>query len=316
MHSNNRLGLLASAVFLTMSLLVPAPFALAQSNNPVPIINDPLVPTTVAPGGSGFTLTVHGTGFVPGSVVNWNGSPRVTAYVSAAQLTATIPSSDIAAPSTASITVTSPGGGISNVAFLPMTVPNLAAAFAGPIFQGVGSPRFVWAGDLNKDGKIDLAVTDQYVGVVSIFLGNGDGTFQPPVDYPVGVAPDSVAAGDLNGDGITDLVVAGQNSDEVSVLLGNGDGTFQSPVSYAAGHGPQSVTLADFDGDGKLDIAVANYIGGYTSGYNISILLGDGDGTFQPALQYGSTDLPVTGLAVGDFNGDGKLEPSGACLLV
>src|SRR5215467_4995367 len=109
----NRLGVIVIAVAL-ISLITPA-FAAAQ--NPVPFVNNPLVPTSVAPGGPSFTLTVNGTGFVASSVVNWNGSPRATTFVSSKQLTATILAADIATPNTGSVTVVSPGpgGGTSNL---------------------------------------------------------------------------------------------------------------------------------------------------------------------------------------------------------
>ncbi|MGA2696369.1 MAG: hypothetical protein ABSE92_09920, partial [Terriglobales bacterium] len=96
------------------------------ANNPVPFVNQPLVPASVAPGGNNFQLTVNGTGFVSGSTVNWNGSPRATSFVNQGQLTATILSTDIATASTASITVTSPapGGGASSVVFLPVRNPS------------------------------------------------------------------------------------------------------------------------------------------------------------------------------------------------
>src|SRR5439155_639717 len=89
--------------------------------NPVPLINQPLVPDAIAPGGAGFTLTVNGTGFVSGSVVNWNASARATTFVSNSQLTVSILVSDIAIASTASVTVvnSSPGGGESNAVFFP-----------------------------------------------------------------------------------------------------------------------------------------------------------------------------------------------------
>ena len=102
--------------------------ALAQIN-PVPLINQPLVPDAVAPGGPAFTLTVNGTGFVSSSVVNWNGSQRVTTYGSSSQLTAAITVADIANAGTASVTVVNPtpGGGTSNVAFLSITNPTTTA---------------------------------------------------------------------------------------------------------------------------------------------------------------------------------------------
>jgi hypothetical protein len=91
-------------------------------------------------------------------------------------------------------------------------------------------------GDFNRDGNLDLTITlfsrDR---TVSILLGNGDGTFQAPVNYGVGVSPFSVATGDFNGDGELDLAVANEGSDTVSILLGNGDGTFQTAKEYTVG---------------------------------------------------------------------------------
>src|ERR1035438_1199136 len=85
------------AAFTLITLLATALFG---QSNPVPFVNQPLVPTTVAPGSSGFNLTVNGTGFVSGSVVNWNGSPRTTTFVTASQLTASISATDVAVANT------------------------------------------------------------------------------------------------------------------------------------------------------------------------------------------------------------------------
>jgi hypothetical protein len=97
----------------------------ASAANPVPQIDNPLVPTSAAPGGPAFTLTVHGSGFVSASVVNWNGSPRTTTFVSPGEVTAAIPASDIATATTAAVTVTNPapGGGLSNPAYFEVTTP-------------------------------------------------------------------------------------------------------------------------------------------------------------------------------------------------
>ncbi len=224
---------LGAALVLLSALGVTSP-ASAGTTNPVPFINQPLVPDVVTPGGMGFTLTVNGTGFVMGSVVNWNGRARGTMFVSSSKLTATILASDTATPRTASVTVLSPGpgGGTSNVAFFEVTVSTSAIGFIPSSFDAGTSAFAVATGDFNGDGKLDVVVANASSNNVSVLLGNGDGTFQAPVDYPTGSQPSSVAVGDFNGDGKLDLAVANQNcpsfpcgAGSVSILLGNGDGT-------------------------------------------------------------------------------------------
>jgi len=284
-----------------------APIQLAAAN-PVPLINQPLVPDAIAPGGAGFTLAVNGTGFVAGAVVNWNGSGRATTFVSGSELTATILATDIAAPHTASITVVNPtpGGGTSNVVFFDV-IPPVAAIYLGTptVFDTGANLASVATGDFNGDGKLDLAAANNGSNTVSVLLGNGDGTFQPRVDYPTGVNPGTIAVGDFNGDGKLDLAVSNWFDNTVSILLGNGDGTFQPHVDYGTGVGPAIVEAGDFNGDGHLDLALACYNG--LAGDTVSVLLGNGDGTFQPHADY-PTDTWPSGLAIGDFNGDGKLD--------
>ena len=125
----SRILMLIAAMTLFVTLVIPIQLAaqaqLGAQTNPVPLINQPLVPDAVAPGGSDFQLTVNGTGFVSGSLVNWNGSALATTFVSGSQLTATVPSSDTGKASTASVTVfnPSPGGGTSNVIFFAVHLP-------------------------------------------------------------------------------------------------------------------------------------------------------------------------------------------------
>jgi hypothetical protein len=197
---------LASVFSLLIALTVLSGIALAQK--PVPLINQPLVPDTAVPGGKGFTLTVNGTGFVSGSTVNWNGSALATTFVSGSQLTATVPASDIVKASTASITVVNPGpgGGTSNAAFFPVTLP-ISIALHGTEVTTLSGPETVATGDFNGDGKLDLAVGENGSNSVSILLGNGNGTFRAQVDYAVGLGPSSVVVGDFNGDGKLDLAV-------------------------------------------------------------------------------------------------------------
>lgn len=190
------------------------------------------------------------------------------------------------------------------------------AAWAGNLFGGpINSPagQYPWAlaaGDFNRDGKMDLAVTNNNPNTngdthVKILLGEGNGLFQAPVGYRVGYQPFWVGTGDFNGDGSLDLAVTcyGVGPKALYVLLSNDDGTFQPRVRYRSGEGSLQAALGDFNGDGKLDLAVAN-LG--TPGF-VSVLLGNGDGTFQAQLKTKVVRSPGL-IAAGDLNGDGKLD--------
>jgi hypothetical protein len=158
------------------------------------------------------------------------------------------------------------------------------------------------AADFNRDGHLDLAVLNSSTDTVSILLGNGDGTFQPPVTYATGDTPTGLAVGDFNGDGIPDLAAVNYLGNTVSILLGNGDGTFKPQVQYVTGTNPVAAAVGDFNGDGKLDLATTD-----SSSNTVSVLLGNGDGTIHAHVDY-ATGISPTDLVAGDFNGDGKLD--------
>ena len=294
-----------SLVIHLIAAIVLAVTAAAQ--NPVPSTNQPLVPEAVATGGVGFTLTVNGTGFVPASVVSWNGSPRATTYVSGSKLTAMILTSDIAVPSTATVTVSnpSPGGGISDPLFFPISAPETSVSFSQSDFLSAGGNIQVVTADFDGDGKLDLASADYYDGTIRIFFGNGDGTFRMGRTYSACFAH-ALAVGDFNRDNIPDLAVADAGCGEVTILLGKGDGTFTEGGSFSTGgsgtFAPYSVAVADFNADGNLDLVTADEILN-----TVSVLIGNGDGTFQGHVDY-ATGPDSRKVVTGDFNGDGHLD--------
>jgi hypothetical protein len=173
--------------------------------------------------------------------------------------------------------------------------------------------------DVNGDGKPDLIVTyttgtfPSVSGVVAVLLGNGDGTFQPPRTISLGERFNSVAVADVNGDGKPDLIVTYpgaflSNSGTVTVLLGNGDGSFQQPRTFATGATGRATAVGDINGDGRPDLVVVGGNSGSPTYTSISVLLGNGDGSFQPQRNFvlRGVDLPSVRLA--DVNGDGRLD--------
>jgi hypothetical protein len=214
-------------------------------------------------------------------------------------------------------------------------VPDVTAAFVGGhagVLLGSGDGTFakpltindvrldddptgLTLADFNGDSVLDLAVGRsgnfrEDPGDVSVLLGNGDGTFQLPLVFRAGNVPSWVTAGDFNRDGVSDLVVTNPWDNTVSLALGNGDGTFQAPRSFATGFYPRSIAVSDFNTDGNLDLAVANdglttcSPGCSSSPGSVLVLLGNGDGTFQPAMTLAGVDRNYH-VAAGDFNGDG-----------
>jgi hypothetical protein len=165
-------------------------------------------------------------------------------------------------------------------------------------------------GDFNNDGNMDLVLVSEGFSAF-IYLGVGDGTFQNPLLVPTGISSRAVIVRDFNQDGNEDLAVANGCIDPacttggIDILLGNGDGTFQPPVGFAVPAIPTSIVAGDFSGDGILDIAVCSQGNGI--GY-VSVLIGNGDGTFQPAVTLNFSGTRSTDIVAADFNGDGVLD--------
>jgi FG-GAP-like repeat/Immunoglobulin I-set domain len=156
---------------------------------------------------------------------------------------------------------------------------------------------------LDPGPTLDLAGTngdccDQSFDTVLVLHGNGDGSFQTPVEYPTGSRPAGLAAGFLNGDKAADLVVANSNDTNLTILLNDGNGGFQ-PTLIGIGWSPAAVTMGDFDNDGKTDVATVN-----PGSSNASVLLGTGDGGFQAPVTYPAPGSSA-GIAAVNFGGQG-----------
>ena len=208
------------------------------------------------------------------------------------------------------------GGDLRGIGIIDLVVANNLGGNAS-VFLGNGdgtfqpfvnynadvNPKSVALGFLNNDNHLDLVVANHNTNDVSVLMGNGDGTFQTAVNYPVGIDPRHVLIYDFNKDGKMDLITANGGEFTVSVLYGNGDGTFQPQVKYTVNASPRWLAVADYNNDGILDVATSNYDGG-----NVSILLGTGSSVSGQAFLT-HQDIAVgknpTGLAAGDFNGDG-----------
>jgi hypothetical protein len=201
---------------------------------------------------------------------------------------------------------------VSDVAIL---LNNGHGIFGAPSFYSVGdSPQTLVTGEFNGDGFLDLATSDYFEGDVAVLLGKGNGTFAKSQSFGTGVDPVSLAAGDFKGDGRVDLVTLQDDepltqtvSGRVILLTGNGDGTFHAPGTVplrTAGMGTYGVVTGDFNRDGRLDVVTVNNISD-----DLSVLLGNGDGTFQAArtISLGAGTQP-NAVATGDFNGDGRLD--------
>ncbi|MGA2418670.1 MAG: FG-GAP-like repeat-containing protein [Candidatus Acidiferrum sp.] len=254
-------------------------------------------------------LAVTGAGFVSGSTVNLDGSPRTTTFVSSSKLTANISAADLVDARTVTVTVVSPGpgGGISNAqsysiaTFLQqLSWSSLSVVRNEPITSPLA------AGDFTDDGYQDIA--GAIGSVIYVLPGNGDGTFQSPhgTQGPSGSTITSVNVVDVNGDGRLDLIVTGSKSSTVSfvaTMVGNGDGTFQLPIEtdFSGVHFPSRPIVADLNGDGVLDLA-------YTSASGVQTILGNGDGTFRTGPSTAISQIGLGVVAVGDFNNDGIVD--------
>lgn len=205
---------------------------------------------------------------------------------------------------------------------------NLGAGAFGPATSFAASVGEIALGDMNRDGKLDVVAVSRDVWVfpgVSVFLGNGDGTFHLAATVPVELMENDVALGDLDGDGLLDVAVPhGRSLEEHpcwSVLGGNGDGTLDSPIGYGPcgvthpgilaivdpdGDGvaevlPDVFQTRDLNGDGRLDL-VAGF-----NGTAVTVRLGQPGGTLSPAQSF-RAGRAISDIAIADFDLDGALD--------
>jgi hypothetical protein len=186
---------------------------------------------------------------------------------------------------------------------------NPDGTFGAPVTFDVGASgvQAVAIGDFNGDGQNDVAVTT-FSGA-AIMLGDGHGNLGTSRLFPAGSLPAALLAADFNGDHKKDLAIVNAGTNDVSILLGNGDGSFKPAQTFPVGQGPLGVAVGDFNGDGNLDLAVSDsnqFFGAQgLNGNTVAILLGVGNGGFQPPTFIAVASGPL-GIAVSDFNRDGK----------
>src|SRR5216683_3265198 len=177
----------------------------------------------------------------------------------------------------------------------------------GSPFPAGDHPNDIAVGDVNGDGKLDLAFANHDTHYITVLLGDGRGGFAPAPKSPFTVNsrphPHGIAFGDFNGDHNLDFVIDDWGNNRVTVVFGDGKGNFAAPgVSFTVGQMPyQRVRAADVNKDGFADVITTNFESG-----DVTVLLGDGKGGFSqpPGSPFKSGKLPV-GVAVGDTNGDG-----------
>ncbi len=190
------------------------------------------------------------------------------------------------------------------------------------ITRGVTSVRAMASGDFNGDGKLDQIVHGYYVinnvvtFAISFMAGNGNGTFLAPVltsGVQNGMSAESIATGDFNGDGKLDVALTTGNNALITIALGNGDGTFGTitTINVAPGYWTSGLAVADFNADGRPDVAVSSMAP--TNGGVVSVLLGNGNGTFAPAITTGQVGSSPTRIVAADLNADGRVDVAVSC---
>ena len=281
--------------------------------------------TSISPtsGNVGTTVTITGTNFdatAANNTVFFGATEATVSAASATSLSVTVPSGATFAPIQVTINNLTAE---SDEIFLPTfggEFPTIdASTLATKVdFTAGTDPWRVSVGDLDGDGKPDLAVVSRGSDILSIYHNTStSGTldtssFAAKVDFTTGTFPEHVAIGDLDGDGKPDLVVANQTAATVSVFhntstIGTLDtSSFAAKVDFTTGTAPRSVAIGDFDGDGKPDLVVGNYSSTSMSIFRNTSTSGTLDtSSFAAKVDFTTGSAPI-GLAIGDLDGDGK----------
>lgn len=249
----------------------------------------------------GMTLTLEGENFPADATVTIDGKAATNVVTrSTTQITATVPAAlgrqGLVPVVVASSSGKSPPSSRSDL----FSYYSYKLAFAAQGYFDAGIyPYSVALGDLNRDGKQDLAVANEGSGDASVMLGNGDGSFQPAKTFGQGIGR-SITILDADGDGNLDLAAVSRMG--VSVFLGDGHGNFMNAMNYSTALGPIFVASSDMNADGRQDLVVVNY-----GANNVSLLLGKIDGTFAAAKNFSVGDAPRS-VAIADVDRDGKLD--------
>lgn len=186
---------------------------------------------------------------------------------------------------------------------------NTVSFAAGVDFATAASPAFVAVGDINGDGKLDIAVPNTNDASVSLLRNtstSGNINFAAKVDVAVGTAPRFIAFGDIDNDGKIDLAVANSSSSSVSILRNTSSTntiSMATKVDFTTPSFPVSVAIGDLDNDGKIDMVTANQFG-----ENISVFKNtstSGAISFNTNIDYSSSTGPI-GVSIADLNGDNK----------
>ena len=318
-----------------VSLLFCAADDFGQTPPPsaVPLITE-VTPPSLAPAPTStqivqFSLTIVGANFPSNPVVKLTVPQGPSIYAASASVNATGTqivanfNTTLPRPAVYWVTVANAVNNptrVSNIFDLPVTPPanTIAVSQTSTGFLS-GLPEAVAVGDLNGDGIPDIAVVSQNTNTLSILMGVPGGLFNAGASYPTGNLPSGIVAADFNGDGILDLAFTNANDKTVSILLGNGDGTFRPGTTISdPGVYPTHLVGADFNGDGALDLAVINVCGpgtgtcspqaGLGSPGSVTLLLGNGDGTFTVSANSPATGVFPSAIAAADLNGDGAID--------